>query len=147
MALNTSPAFGKEPDIQWSNKDGDGGATGGLLTANTSKDATSGVVLTVYTAPTNGGFVNFIRLKPAGTNVATVIRFFINNGSSAGTAANNVLFDEVGICVQNTSATLRSFFDITVPMNIGLPGGYKILATTGTTTASGVFIGVVARKL
>ena len=145
MALNTLPIFGKEADIQWSNVDGDGGATGPLLTANTAKDGT-GTVLTVYTAPTNGGFVNYIRIKSAGSNDPTVLRLFINNGSTNATASNNIFFDEIGIPSQTAQNSSRSFFDLTIPWNIGLPGGYKILATIGTTIAAGIFIGVVGRK-
>ena len=76
---NTQPIFSSLGDIQW----GPTSAT----TANTAKDGT-GTVLNVFTSDaTNGGFVQRIRFRSAGTNIATVARVFINNGSANSTPA------------------------------------------------------------
>jgi hypothetical protein len=137
MAANTNPIFTLVPDIQW--------GTTAITTANTAKDGT-GTVLTVFTADaTNGGFVQKIRFRPAGTNVATVARVFINNGSTTSTAANNILYDEIGLAATTLSEVL-SQIPYELPMNIALPPGYRILITLGTTVAAGYYVSVVGGK-
>ena len=81
MAANTSPIFVGTPNT---------GIYAGITAANTATDGT-GTVYTVFTAGANGSYVRRLLIKPLGTNVATVMRVFVNNGSSQGTAANNVL--------------------------------------------------------
>src|ERR1051325_9067076 len=138
MALNTTPVFTGKFDIQWGTADGDGGTAGPLKTANTNRDGT-GTLLTVFTAnATNGGFVKCLRIKHAGTNIATVFRVFIYDGVSAYT-----LFEEI-----QSPATTLTENDVTYPtmtlaLNFVLPAGYKILVTTATTIAAGVFVSVV----
>lgn len=86
MAQNTSPIFPLVPSVQW-------GATA-LATSNTAKDGT-GTVLTVFTADAiNGSRVDYLKVRALGSNIATVLRVFINNGSTNATPANNVLFME-----------------------------------------------------
>lgn len=77
MAVNTAPIYSRVGDIQ-------GGAL--LTAAMTGATAYSGVDLNavpIFTADaTNGGYVQRIRFKPAGTNSnATVARIFINEGT------------------------------------------------------------------
>ncbi len=137
MAANTNPIFTLVPDIQW--------GTSAITTANTAKDGT-GTVLVVFTADaTNGGFIQKIRFRPAGTNVATVARVFINNGSSNATASNNILYDEIGFAATNLSEMMAQV-PYELPMNIALPPGYRILITLGTTVAAGYYISVVGGK-
>ena len=57
----------------------------------------TGTVTTVFTAGSNGSYVQRIVARPAGTNVASVLRVFINNGSASSTNTNNVLFTEVSL--------------------------------------------------
>src|SRR4051812_17212374 len=84
MAVNITPIYSKVGDIQWAT----------ILTANTAKDGT-GTVVTIFVADaTNGGRVERVRARALGTNVATVLRIFINNGSTNATAANNTLWAE-----------------------------------------------------
>lgn len=135
MPANIDPIFTRAPDVQWV-------AIPSAAAANTAVDGT-GTVYTVWTADaTNGGFLQRLRIKAANISVATVLRVFINNGSTNATAANNILFEEMGLVVitaTNTAATLP--FEI--PMNIALPPGYKVnvcLATsvTGIIQVTGV---------
>jgi hypothetical protein len=127
--------FSRVGDIQW--------GTSAVATANTAKDGT-GTVLTVFTADaTNGGFVQRIRCKAIGTNVASVARIYINNGSTNGTATNNVFYGEVSLpatTATNTAATV----DVDYPMNFALPAGYRLYAGLGTTVASGWVASVIA---
>jgi hypothetical protein len=135
MPANTSPIFTLAPDIQWGSADGNGGTAGPLKTANTAVDGT-GTVLTVFTAGANGSYVSQLIIRPVGTNVATVMRVFINNGSTNGTIANNSEFTEVTLpaTAANAAAALQG---IAVPLNFGLPAGYKINVTLGTTVVGG----------
>jgi len=133
MAANTAPIFTLAPEVTW-------GATT-IATANTAKDGT-GTVLNVFTAGTNGSYVQRIRFRPAGTNVQTVARVFINNGSTNATAANNILFDEITIAATTLSeTTAQSTFEI--PMDFALPAGYTINITIGTTIAAGLYVSTI----
>lgn len=136
-AANNDPIFSKVGDIQW--------PTTAIATANTAKDGT-GTVLTAFTADaTNGGFVQKIRFRAAGTNIATVARIFINNGSTNGTAGNNILFDEITLAATTLSETSAlALYEL--PLNIALPPGYKLNITIGTTVAAGYYISCIGGK-
>jgi hypothetical protein len=133
MAANTNPIFTLAPRTSW--------GTTAITTANTAKDGT-GTVLGVFTAGTNGSYVQRIRFRPAGTNVQTVARLFINNGSTNGTAANNILFDEITIAATTLSETTsQSTFEI--PLNFALPAGYVLNVTIGTSIAAGLYVSAI----
>ena len=137
MAANNNPIFTGTPDVQW--------ASAALTAANTAKDGT-GTVSTAFTADaTNGGFVSKLVARAIGTNVATVLRVFINNGSTNATAGNNVLFTELTLSATTLSevAALSSY---EVPLNLALPAGYKINCTIGTAVAAGYMLTVVGGK-
>jgi hypothetical protein len=137
MAANTAPIFSLLGDVQW-------GATA-ITTANTAKDGT-GTVLNVFTADaTNGGFVQRIRFRAAGTNIATVARVFINNGSTNATAANNILFDEITLAASTLSET-SALSTYELPLNFALPPGYTLNVTIGTTVAAGYYVSVIGGK-
>ena|ERR1700722_10812642 len=143
MTANQNPIFTLTPDIQWGSVDDNSGATAGpMLTANTAMDGT-GFVTTVFTAGANGSFVNQLIVKPVGTTGgATVLRVFINNGSTNGTQANNVLYTELTIPSITASAT-SALQQLAIPLNFALPGGYKINCTLGTTITAGVRVMVI----
>lgn len=107
-----------------------------LTTANTATDGT-GTVSTLMTAGSNGAFVEKVVVRHLGTNVQTVVRIFINNGSTNATAANNRLIREVTVPLNNLSQTAASLA-IDIPINIPLQAGYSLLATNGTTIAAGL---------
>lgn len=137
MPANKSPIYTLAADIEW-------GATA-LTAANTAKDGT-GTVLTVFTADaTNGGFVQRIRFQPAGTNVATVARIFINNGSTNGTAANNIYWDQITLPATTISETAAINYG-ELGLNFALPAGYKLNVVLGTAVAAGYYITVIGGK-
>lgn len=136
-ANNTAPIYTGIPDIQWIDA---------VATANTTRDLTSGTSYLVFTADaTNGGYLNKIRFAPKGTNIATVARIWINNGSTTGTAANNWLFQEVSLIATTSSETGALNF-AEVPLDLPLPLGYKIYITLGTTVSAGFMVGVIGGK-
>lgn len=111
-----------------------------IATANTAKDGT-GTVVTLYTAGANGSKVGNIQVAYTGTSVATVLRLFINNGSTKATAGNNTLFKSITVPA-NTLSEVAAAADITNELNITLPPGYKINATIGTTVAAALALTV-----
>src|SRR6266568_4806657 len=138
MAANTNPIYTGTPDVQWgTGADGNGGtANTPLKTQNTALDGT-GTVYTVFTADaTNGGYVRSIMAKAAGTNIASVLRVFVNNGSASSTAANNSLIGEISLPA-TTAATAAATQNIEYPINFALPAGFKINVTLGTSVAAG----------
>lgn len=131
MAQNNKPIFVGVPSVQW--------GTAVVATANTAMDGT-GTVLLVFTADaTNGSYVQKLNIRHAGTNIATLLRIFINNGSTNATALNNILYGEVAIAANTVSQTAAAS-DYSYPLNIALPAGYKINVTVGTTVAAGLYV-------
>lgn len=137
MPANTTPIYSKIADWQW---------IGAITAANTTKDLSSGTSYLAFTADaTNGGYIKKLRIRHLGTNVATVLRVFINNGSTTATATNNILFDEIGIAANTVSETsASSIYELSI--NEALPPGYKIYVTIGTAVAAGLAVAVVAGK-
>ena len=135
MAANTAPIYSKAGQVSW--------AATALTTANTAMDGT-GTVATIFTAGADGGRVERVRTRAKGTNVATVLRIFINNGSDSTDAANNVLYAEKTIAATAASAVaelllneLPTTTDATA-FPLVLPAGYKLNVTIGTTIAAGL---------
>ena len=137
MPANTSPIFSAKGSIQWN--------PAILITANTGKDGT-GTVATVFTGNTAGNnagnFVQKLAARPLGTNVATVLRIFINNGSANTTAANNSLIAEMTLPA-TTLSEIAAQPDYVLPLNFVVPAGYKLNATLGTTVAAGYALTVI----
>ncbi len=142
MPANTSPIFPLTANVTWVSGAAANAATPGV-TANTTFDLTSGTIYgPVYTATTNGSRLDFLRLRALGTNVQTVVRVWINNGSATGTAANNTLFFERTIAASTASQTTEQL-DTSIPLNISLPNTYRIYLTFGTAVAAGFHASVV----
>ena len=112
-----------------------------VATANTAKDGT-GTVVTIHTAGANGSRVEKIRFRALGTNVATVARLFINNGSTNTVAANNILYEELTLPATTLSETAQ-LLNQEMSVSLVLPAGYKLLITIGTTVAAGYAVTAV----
>lgn len=138
MPANTNPIFTLSPDIQW--------AAAPLLAANTTKDGTSGTIATVFTADAaNGGFVTKLIARALGTNVATVLRVFLNTGGVTTTAANNALVAELTLPATTLSeAAAQPAYEL--PLNFALPPGYRVFCTIGTAVAAGYELTVIGGK-
>lgn len=127
MVANTAPIFPDTPNVSW----------GTVITAaNTTKDLTSGTITLIFTAGADGAFINSIVGQPHGTNVASLARVFINNGSATGTAANNTYYGQIGLPAITNSESAE-VPNVNFPMNIGLPPGYTIYITLATAVAAG----------
>lgn len=130
MAGNTNPLFGLTPNVAW----------GIIDTANTAKDGT-GTIVTIFTSGSNGSRVEKIRYKAKGTNVATALRIFVNNGSTNATAGNNTLAREETVAATTLSevAALTNG-EIDFPEGLVLPAGYKLNITIGTSVSAGLHV-------
>jgi len=128
MAANTQPIFSIAGEAQWS--------SGAITAANTTTDLTSGTIYAIFTGGTNGSYIQRIRFRHLGTNVATVARVWINNGSTTGTAANNTLWDEITLAANTLSQTAAAI-NYELPFGFALPAGYVIYVTLGTAVAAG----------
>lgn len=140
MPANTSPIFPLTPKVAWAT----------ITAANTAKDGT-GTVSTIFTAGADGSRIDQIKVRALGTNVATVMRFFVNNGSTNATATNNSLIHEVTVAATTLTETAALVDNnVTITVNTTetvvpipyLPAGYKINATIGTAVAAGLAITV-----
>ena len=131
MPANTTPIFPLTPKVSFAK----------LLTANTAKDGT-GTVASVFTAGANGARVDYLKVRALGTNVATVLRVFINNGSDPTVATNNTLFIEQTIAA-TTLSEVAALADNIVTLDLSLPAGYVLTCTIGTTVAAGLMVTAV----
>lgn len=141
MAGNQLPIFSKKGHI-----DGTTISGGGYMTAvNTTADLTAGTIYLMFTADaTNGSFVQRVRLRATvGTTSATVVRIWLNNGSTTATATNNTLFDELTLPVTTTSATTATV-GYEIALGFALPAGWRIYGTLGTASANGWAATVIA---
>jgi hypothetical protein len=137
MAQNTNPIFPLVPVNSWVSGPAANAATPGV-TANTTTDLTAGTIYgPIETAgAVEGSRLDFIKVRSLGTNVATVIRIWINNGAATTTAANNTLYLERTLAATTVSQNGEQP-DIVLPMSISLAAGYRVYATFGTAVAAG----------
>lgn len=123
MAANTSPIYTLTPVLGFVAVTGVDG----------SMDGTDADVKVVYTAGSNGGFIQKLKLQPISTSGSTTTsaaaaRIYINNGSTAGTASNNSIYTEltlaaIAVNVAGTTAVIG----YELPLNWQVPNGYKIM--------------------
>jgi hypothetical protein len=120
------------------------------MTNTTAFDGTMAVgtpMALCYTAGANGSRVDQITCRFAstngatasGTSAATVVRFWINNGSVNTTAGNNIFLGEVALpatAVTALGSTALTVYNLPLPPGgLNLPASYRIYA--GTTVAAG----------
>lgn len=143
MAQNTSPIFPLVPEVLWVSGTAATAGTPGR-DANTTTDLTAGTIYgPIFTADaTDGSRLDFIKVRSLGTNVATVIRIWINNGAATTTATNNTLYLERTLSSTTVSQTAE-LPDIILPLSISLPAGYRVYATFGTAVAAGFHLTAV----
>lgn len=125
---NFAPIFTDTPRSAWS----------AITAANTAKDGTGTTLVVVTADAVEGGYFMGLTCEPAGTNVATVCRVFLNNGSTPATAANNTLIGQISLPAttlsETSTATMQSVDRI---FNRPLPPGYRIYVCLATAVAAG----------
>lgn len=144
MPANTNPIFTITPDINWGTTNPIG-TVAVTSTASTAYDGTTSAIL-LYTAGTNGSFVQKLVFEAGGTNAtASVARIFINNGTANTTASSNTLFMQYSLptsTASNTTATSH----VEVPLMLQLPASYRIyiLISSSANLGAGWYVSVVA---
>lgn len=134
---NQTPIYSRVGQINW--------GAAAITAANTAKDGT-GTVTTVFTADaTDGGFVNKVVFRAAGTNVATVARLFINNGADQTVAGNNILHSERTLPATTLSET-SELLNQEIILNLAMAPGYKLNVVLGTAVAAGYYVSAVGGK-
>jgi hypothetical protein len=137
MAANTSPIYGRTPDVQV------GGAVLGP-TAVTAQDGTGATPIIFMADATEGGWVDRVILKSVGSPAATVARiFFCTSNVAAGsftpgttnTAANTAMIAEASLAAVATS-NLVAQNDVVIPLRMQLPPGTKLMIGFGTSTGA-----------
>lgn len=139
---NTTPIFPGQPDYGWVHTDGDGGAAGPLKTANNVYDGT-GTCLTIFTAGSAGDLILGVRFMPAGANIQTVARIFLNNGSTNATLGNNVLIGDLtlpSLAAASAVAAVPYFEWVPPSGRLQIKASHRILVLLGTTVATGYFV-------
>lgn len=143
MPGNPSPIFSRVGDV--SNNATSGMATT-ILTATADYTGVSTNHKKVFTADvTNGGFIQKLRFKALGTNIATVARIYLNNGDVNTLAVNNSFYGEVSLPATTAIATAATI-DIDYPMNLALNPNFAIWVGLGTTVAAGWVVTAVGGK-
>lgn len=134
MAVNTAPIYSRRGQVS---RDAAGAMNQPITAGSNTYDGTNANASLVFTADaTEGSFVQRIRFKAAGSNIQTVARIFINNGSTPGTAANNVFYGEQTLPLITASAVAATN-EIDYPLGFALPPGYRIYVLLATAVASG----------
>jgi hypothetical protein len=151
MAVTATPIFTQAPNV--------GALNAVLSTAMTNTKAfdgtdTAGTALVLaFTAGANGSRIDQVMcrlastngLTASGTSSATVVRFWINNGSANTTAGNNIFLGEVAIpatAVTALGTTALTTYPLSLPTNgLNIPASYRIYAGT-TVAAGGTNIGI-----
>jgi hypothetical protein len=92
----------------------------------------------VFTADaTNGSFLQKLRIKALGTNVASVLRIFLNNGSANTSATNNTMLGELSLPATTSNAAAATGADVDYMINMLIPAGFRIYVGLGTAVAAG----------
>lgn len=144
MPGNNDPLFSRVGDLS-----ANGTTTMGTVVTTLANDFTgiSANYALCFTADaTNGGFIRSIRCKAAGTNVASGVRVFLNNGSTNATATNNVFLTEQALPATTAATTANTSPDIEIPLFMAINPGFKIYVGLNATVAAGWFFVPIAGK-
>lgn len=143
MPGNTDPIYSRVGDVTKNASTGMGQAV--TAAANDYTGAGANNVLVWTADASNGGYLQRVRLKAAGTNVASVMRFFLNNGSANTTAANNSFFGEISLPATTANAAAATQ-ELDYIFNMAFPAGFCVYGGLGTAVAAGWVMTPVAGK-
>ncbi len=130
MATNKQPAFPTAPKTSWCK----------VTAANTATDGTGTLatdIMLLATAGSEGRRIDSVLAVPLGTNVATVLRIFLNNGSANTTPANNTLVKEFALPSSLASSVVENGQSFEIHLGLSIDPGYRLLACVATVVAAG----------
>lgn len=143
MVANTSPVFTLTADLSTNGTTGMGAAI--LLAANDFTGAGANNAL-VFTAGADGSYIRRLHFKAIGTNVQTVARIFLNNGSDPTVATNNRFFDDFQLPATTVSTNAPTGPGQDFVMEFAIPAGWRIYAGLATAVAAGWVVTPIAGK-
>jgi hypothetical protein len=126
MPANLSPIFPLVPNVSWVT----------LTAANTATNGT-GTVGLLFTCGADGARLDHVVCKALGTNVATIARFFLNNGGVPTTPENNSLIHEQLLPATSASNVALLSHELIVPVNRSLPPNARLYAVIATAVSAG----------
>lgn len=132
MPANNAPVYTKKGNLT-----ANGGTTmvAGMVTATADYTGASVNHVLAHTAGAEGSYVKRIRFKATGTNVASVARIYLNNGSANTVATNNQFIGEMSLPA-TTAVNSAATADIEYPLDMMIPVGFRIYTGLGTTVAA-----------
>lgn len=100
----------------------------------------------VFTAGADGARIERLKFTPSGTNVQTVARVYINNGSVNTTATNNTFIGEITLPATTASATSALISPEFLMPNgsFAIQGAFRIYVGLGTAVAAGWVVTPIA---
>ncbi len=138
MAANTRPIYSVAPSIQWT--------TGPITAANTTTDMISGAVHRIFTASSSeGGRVDRIIIQPLGSNSATVLRLWVNDGTATTNSGANTQIRDITLPLTTVSQT-AAVGSVECQLDLPLNPSYALYATIGTSVAAGFLITAVGGR-
>jgi FlaG/FlaF family flagellin (archaellin) len=142
MPVTPTPIFGQIPKIDVSKAWVNG------TTANTKNNGEGTIgtdILLIFTAGSNGAYIDKIRLSVCGTtaataSTATVGRIYLSTATSGATTSTNThLWQEVACPSQTTDQTTTATVPIDIPMGIRIEAGTTILFSMHHVAAANTF--------
>lgn len=124
MSANTTPIFGLTPRVAQTGTFG--------TSANTNLDGSGTTFATLITAGAAGSRVDQCIITHLGSNVASVVRFFVDPTGSAGWK----LIHEETVAI-NTVSQVAASVPVIWNCNLVLPASAKIGLTSGTAVTAG----------
>jgi hypothetical protein len=132
LAANNNPVFTKKGNLT-----ANGGTTmsAGMVTATADFTGVSANHVLAHTSGADGSYIKRIKFVATGTCVASVVRIYLNNGSTNTTATNNQFIGQLSlpaITTSNTTATAEPEY----PLEMMIPATFRIYCGLGTTVAA-----------
>lgn len=133
MPANTQPIYTRKGNLT---------ANGGtimvpaLLLASGDFTGVGANNILIHTAGADGSYVKKIKGVALGTNVGSVVRFYLNNGAANTTASNNQFLGQLTLpatTLNNAGATAEPEY----ALETMIPPGFRIYAGLGTAVAAG----------
>lgn len=132
MAVNTQAPFTKKGNLT-----ANGGTTmsAGVVTATGDYTGVSANHQLIHTAGADGSYVKRIRCVATGTCTASVLRIYLNNGSTNTTATNNQFIGQMSLPA-TTAINTAMTAEVDVPIDMMIPATFRLYVGLGTTVAS-----------
>ena len=144
MAANTKPIFTLIPDL--SVNAGTGMGTNPAAAANDFNGTNANNVLVFTAGAVDGSYVRRLHFEALGTNVQTVARIFLNNGSDPTVATNNKLIGQMQLPATTVSATSPTGVGQDFIFEFPLNPGFRLYVGLATAVAAGYTVTAIAGK-